>query len=149
MNMKDENFNSLRKLLALKRHEQPPPGYFDALPGRISARLAAEPAPPFWKTLFPGIQWQTALGYSFSLAIFASLFFAAHSSLKTDRETGSGLGGTEITRSMPLPLDERSLAGNVSLNPTNGSVTNLTPEVPSLFDGRNLRIERVNFPENR
>jgi len=41
MNSDSENFDSLRQLLALKRHEVPPPGYFDRLPRDIMARIKA------------------------------------------------------------------------------------------------------------
>jgi hypothetical protein len=41
MNPDSENFDSLRQLLALKRHEIPPPGYFDRLPRDIMARIKA------------------------------------------------------------------------------------------------------------
>src|SRR3569833_659317 len=41
MNPDPENFDTSRQLLALKRHEVPPPGYFDRLPRDIMARIKA------------------------------------------------------------------------------------------------------------
>ncbi|HAM71498.1 MAG TPA: hypothetical protein DCM86_07640 [Verrucomicrobiales bacterium] len=35
-------FAALRRLLALKQHEVPPPRFFDELPGRIMSRIEAE-----------------------------------------------------------------------------------------------------------
>jgi hypothetical protein len=41
MNEKEHNFEDLKRLLKLKQHEVPPPGYFNHLSGRVIARIRA------------------------------------------------------------------------------------------------------------
>ena len=49
MNESEDNFESLRRLLALKRHEIPPPGYFNNFSDRVVARIRAGETAGSWE----------------------------------------------------------------------------------------------------
>jgi hypothetical protein len=70
MNQENDDFVALRRLLALKRHEQPPPGYYDRLAKSIHARLAAEQArEPWWSRLFTLWDIRPAWAGAFAVAV--------------------------------------------------------------------------------
>ncbi len=75
MEPNEDNFEQLRKLLELKRHEGPPPGYFEDLPGGIIARIEAEDArgaSAWWRRFIPGFDTSPAMVGAYGV-IVASL----------------------------------------------------------------------------
>lgn len=72
MRSEPEDFDSIRRLLALKRHEVPPPGFFEAFPNAVRARIRAEqakPELPWWHRRFNSFQWWSALAGACAIAL--------------------------------------------------------------------------------
>ena len=152
MNMEQENFEALRKLLVLKKYEQPPPRYFSELPGRIWARIEPKSsALSFWQRLFPNIGVSPAFAYSFGLLACGSLFLGIVYSLNTvpQQSIGPHLANGNWPENSPrlattegvgMKLEPYRPTQNASTNP----VINAEP-LPSLFDGFRLRAQSVNY----
>jgi hypothetical protein len=154
MNSEQDDLELVRKLLALKKYEQPPPGYFNQLPRQIWLRIEREPA-SFWQRIFPNISLNPALAYSFGLLACGTLFFGVVYSLQVEttqpvaepiaknwrnneprlaRENGIGI---QLAPYQPVQTQTVQVA---STNP----VLN-TDQLPSLFTGVNLQVQPVNY----
>lgn len=64
----------LQQLLALKRHEQPPPGYFPNFTAEFHRRLAAEEArAPWWQQLVDRLAWPSLPALRYAGATLAGI----------------------------------------------------------------------------
>jgi len=134
MENENENFDKLTKLLALKKHELPPPGYFNKLPGEVVSRIRADRARQnlnaaskleaeapwlmkFWRTL----AGKPVFAVSFGTAICALMLSAIFFSEKPPEQPG--FAGTRNAVSLPVvaaaPVGaggEESLLANTATN---------------------------------
>ncbi|HXC35269.1 MAG TPA: hypothetical protein VNV43_05300 [Candidatus Acidoferrales bacterium] len=78
MSENEENFEALRRLLALKRHEVPPPGYFEDFSGRVLGRIRAAEAVrelPWLLRLLQAFETKPAYPVAFASALCTLLLF--------------------------------------------------------------------------
>jgi hypothetical protein len=76
MNPEAEDFQALRRLIALKRYEQPPPGYFRQLPDKIALRIERGDAQlNLWERFLAGFAFRPAFAYGFAAITFGALTF--------------------------------------------------------------------------
>jgi hypothetical protein len=138
MNPESENFEALRQLMALKRHEQPPPGYFSRLPDKIALRIErGEGQLNLWERFLAGYTFRPAFAYSFALAAFGALTFSVVNSVRmAPADSARELAGEGWRVAAP----REALANRVNpaaaphvANWMGGTNAGATPALPSLF----------------
>jgi hypothetical protein len=147
MNADPENFEDLRRLLKLKRYEQPPPGYFNHFSSTVIARIeAGERGEPdsVMERLFGHAGWWQQLGDSLqSRPGFAGAFGAIACTLLISGIVYSENSPPLVSQAM-VPVDASAMLATASsygtpdsLNAgfvTSSSTNPLAPQAGSLFD---------------
>ncbi|HEY6167698.1 MAG TPA: hypothetical protein VI454_06640 [Verrucomicrobiae bacterium] len=90
MTPENEDFEEVRRLLALKRHEQPPPGYFTNFSSKVIARIEAEQETarlPWWRRLVASFDARPALVCAYALAVGGLFVVGLSLATKDDRAT--------------------------------------------------------------
>src|SRR3989442_1584168 len=97
MNPSPQDFDQLRKLLALKRQESPPPGYFNHFSDKVIARIEAQGLVmrPSWRQrLFPELDARPVLACAYGLIITGLLVvgLGVSQSLESEESPAPTLG---------------------------------------------------------
>ena len=114
MSQDSQDFGSLRRLLALKRHEQPPPGYFNDFSSQVIARIKAgdraeESAmerlfweAPWLQRLWAAIETKPIIAGAFGTAVCALLIGGIIYSEKADVQPYDPVAQTTTGDTMQL-----------------------------------------------
>jgi hypothetical protein len=161
MNENENNFESLRRLLAFKNRETPPPGYFNNFSGQVVARIRAGEAnapssaserlfseAPWLLKLLQAFEFKPAFAGAFASALCLVLVFGIVYAERPDAAPQPLL--TSSTQVAPLamasPTDFIPPAGSSGLVASSNSVLNLG-SVASLFNqpNQNQLAQQVSF----
>ncbi|MEI9960609.1 MAG: hypothetical protein WDM76_05585 [Limisphaerales bacterium] len=156
MNENDNNFESVRRALALKRHEVPPPGYFNNFSGEVIARIRSGEAKsqdgsvPWLMKFLQSFETKPAFAGAFASVLCVLLLFGIIYAERPD--------GNEMTQSlMPnasspaiSPLASLSSADLMPAANQGGLVASTNPAtslqpVASLFSQQNPLAQQVSF----
>src|SRR5262245_46927882 len=102
MNPDSENFEQLRRLLALKRHEQPPPGYFEGFSREVIVRIRTGDQ---GGRDYEGTWWQRFRALLEAKQVFAGAFGATVCVVLISGVLNSEKAGMNAT-AMPGPMIE-------------------------------------------
>jgi hypothetical protein len=146
MNPDSENFDSIRQLLALKRHEVPPPGYFDRFSRDVMARIkvgetgGAVGADFSWfQRLLSMFDVKPVFAGAFGTAVCAFLISGVISSEQTPT-LGVAVphpGGSPLAGNAPMPASDASVERLMASTTNSGS--------GSLFDQFNLETRTISY----
>ena len=156
MSENENNFESLRRLLALKRREIPPPGYFDHFSREVTARIRAEEASrtanvssqlSWLSRLLSAFEAKPAFAGAFASAMCLLLLFGIVFAQRPDTAlqpllTISDQSGAPIADLSPAAFTAQASPTVLALNTTNP--VSLQP-VATLFGQQNSLLTPVSF----
>ncbi|HSY10213.1 MAG TPA: hypothetical protein VK840_04785 [Candidatus Dormibacteraeota bacterium] len=153
MNENENNFESLRRLLALKRHEIPPPGYFNNFSGAVISRIRAgetsESVGDWFSKLLQVFEFKPAFAGAFASALFLLLVFGIIFAEQPDSAPQPLLQAmTQNNGSVPQLASVSSIAlpqtDQTGIIASTNPVLNLQP-IASLFGQQNPFAQQVSF----
>ena len=156
MNPSPQDFDQLRKLLALKRHEPPPPGYFNHFSDKVIARIEAQGLVmrASWRQrLFPELDARPVLACAYGLIITGLLVvgLGVSQSLDSEESPAPTLGSPWFAQT-PAPASALPSGAAVArplteqTDPTSSVNPVFTSSPPRfLFDVNQLRFERASY----
>lgn len=152
MNQNEDNFESLRRVLALKRHEIPPPGYFDRFSANVIAQLRAAPQKEnIFVTLWNGLR--KGLEIFESKPAFAGVFASALCLLLllgvVSTEQTETLPQAILNAQSPVTLASITSPGLLPAAAHTGIISSTNPvfemQSGNYFGGQNPLLQQVGF----
>jgi hypothetical protein len=156
MHMDSENFDAVRKLMALKRHESPPPGFYSKLPGKIAARIErGECQLTIWERVSSNFVLRPAFAYAFAVAAFGAFSASIYYSGQAKDQEAQAPEGRETAWANAVPgaaafASQNEFAPVLHVPNWMGNTNPAAPaqELPSLFSPQ-ARAVRVSYdPSN-
>src|ERR1017187_5902257 len=154
-NMKENenNFESLRRLLALKRHETPPPGYFENFSSEVTARIRAGVSKqltgelPWFFRLLSTFEAKPAFTGAFASALCLLLLFGIVYAERPDIAPQPLLQAAPVSSPLavatPVTLSSQPAEQPVFLSSTNPVLN--SQSAGSWFASQEATVQPVNF----
>ncbi len=112
MNTESNEFDSLRRLLALKRHEAPPPRYFNEFSSQVMARLNQPQANSlsWWQRLGLDFDLRPALMCGVGVVVCGMLSFGIISAMQIAEPSAVAMQGDSLANA-PMAMNGSMVAG--------------------------------------
>ena len=170
MESNEKEFERLGKLLELKRHEVPPPGYFEDLSAQVIARIEAEDArvgSAWWRKLISGFDSSPlmvgAYGVIVASLVICGIQLAGNPEPADSLGTGNNLADGGVPAAAELqPHTPAAAPGNDVVVPAFADPAAIAvvdelkntvrPAPTGMFDPPSLytsKVERASFPQNQ
>jgi hypothetical protein len=152
MTENENDFDALRRLLALKRHEIPPPGYFENFSDHVIARIRAGDTAAELPWLLRFIQWferRPAMPVTLASSMCLVLLYGIVSIQQTPGIANSWgqpvQPGLAAISTLPTGIADATQAFSGGPNDTNSPI-NLAPADSQLFGSQPAYQSQSGFP---